>query len=167
MTTYRWYTLGLKTPFSPVPAEVRSVAGMTYEITGWSRTEDAALAKRDQLDLAGRQGINIYAASRQQAARDAVEVYGVKVEGYISPEDKRAGRAIVKAAVMRAIFCPYTERILDMRRAVVVDTGTRSFVMSAAHWDKINEAHPDLRAELEARNNGRAITVYDGRELFR
>jgi len=158
-TTYRWYTLGLKTPVSP--DAIVPVAGMTYEFTGWSRTDDAALAKRDKLDRAGRQGINIYAASRAKAARDVAEVYGVKVEGYMDKEEKKTGQYLIKAAVMREIFCPYTQVILDMRRAVYVErtSGRQSWVMDGKHWDSLSETS---KAEIKAR-----AKVYDGRVYFK
>lgn len=159
----RWYTFGRKTPLAT--REVGPIEpGTVYQFIGWSRTEDAALDKRDKMDRAGRAGINIFAASRQQAMADLVKVYdGVVVEGYISPEDKQAGRMIVKAAVVRAIFCPFTGQILDMRRAVVVATPTRSHVMVATKWDEVkDEFFGQLTPELRER-----VTVYDGRELFK
>ena len=139
-----------------------------FAITSWSRTKEAARAKVEKIDPK-RDGLafQVYAASRQQAMQDAVEVFGVKVQGYISREDKLAGRAIVKAAVMRAIFCPYTGDILDMRRAVVVDTGTTSFVCTARHWDELLAEHPTTLADMKRLNGGRAVKVYDGRELFK
>jgi hypothetical protein len=75
--------------------------------------------------------------------------------------ENKLGAAIVKAAVMRAIFCPYTGVVLDMRRAVVIDTGTTRFVCAATRYD-------EMRATLEsaAEQLGRTIKVYDGRELF-
>lgn len=161
MTTNRWYTFGRK-----IPLETREVGpiepGTIYQFTGWSRTEDAALAKRDKLDRAGRAGINIFASSLQQAMADVMECYaGAVVEGYISPANKRAGRMLVKAAVMRAIFCPFTGVVLDMRRAVVVATPSKMFVMAATHWDALSESARDV---IKGRAN---VTVYDGRELFK
>lgn len=156
MTTSRWYTLGLKTPS---PDRIVPVAGMTYEITGWSRDEDAALAKRNKLDRAGRQGINIYAVSRARAARDAAEAYGVKVRGYMDKDEKKRGQQLIKAAVMQAIFCPYTQVVLDMRRAVYVDTGRRSFVMDGKHWDSLSAT-----SKAEVTNRAK---VYDGRVYFK
>jgi hypothetical protein len=97
---------------------------------------------------------------------DVMEVYdGVVVKGYISPANKRAGRQLVRAAVMRAIFCPYTNVVLDMRRAVVVDTPTRSFVCDGPHWDKVVASLADAgRTIYELAPNTK---VYDGRELFK
>ena len=77
----------------------------------------------------------------------------------ISPEDKKVGRALVKAAVMRAIFCPYTGQVLDMRRAVYVEGRKHSYVMTAAHWDSLPESS---RRTILAN-----AKVYDGRELFK
>lgn len=163
MTTNRWYTFGRRTPL-----ETREIGpiepGTVYQFIGWSRTEDAALAKRDKMDRAGRAGINIYASSLQQAMADVMEVYdGVVVAGYISPANKRAGRQLVKAAVMRQIFCPFTGTIMDMRRAVVVDTGTRQFVMHATHWDEVKDRFFEHIGDDAAKR----VSVYDGRELFK
>ena len=162
MTTYRWYTFSRVIPL----ADGKIVAiepGAEYECFGWSRTKEAAIAKRDKLDRAGRQAINVFSPSLQQAMADVMEVYdGVVVDGYISPANKQAGRAIVKAAVMRAIFCPFTGVVLDMRRAVVVDTGVDPYVMEATHWDEVREHFDAMMADRQ-----RAYTVYDGRELFK
>lgn len=129
-----------------------------YDITGWSR--EGARTRVDKLDP-GNEGkaFRVWATDRAEARKTAVEVFGVKVRGYISPEDKRVGRAIVKAAVVRQIFCPYTGQVLDMRRAVVVSTDTISLVMTASRWDSLGKAERDvLRSQAK---------VYDGRELFR
>lgn len=162
----RWYT------FSRVIASTSTEVGpiepgTVYEVYGWSRTKEAAIAKRDKLDQAGRQALNVFSPSLQQAMADVMEVYdGVVVQGYISPANKRAGRQIVKAMVMRAIFCPYTGAVLDMRRAVVVDSGYQTFVCAATHWDKIVLNYPG-GLDAMRRANKREITVYDGRELFK
>src|SRR6185312_11610847 len=114
----------------------------------------------------GRQAINVFSPSLQQAMADVMEVYdGVVVKGYISPENKRAGRQIVKAAVMREMFCPYTGVILDMRRAVVVSTPNRMFVCAATHWDKVVQGLADAGKTIT--ELAPDTTVYDGRELFK
>jgi len=156
-TTYRWYVLE-----TTVPGDRNA----PYRVTSWSRTKEAARAKVDKADPQ-REGLafQIFSANRRTAMKEAVEVFGVKVEGYISLEDKQSGRRIVKAAVMRAIFCPYTGVILDMRRAVVVSTPTSMFVCAATHWDKTVQGLADAGktiAELAPNT-----TVYDGRELFK
>lgn len=74
---------------------------------------------------------------------------------------RRADAAIVKAAVVRHIFCPFTGDLLDMRRAVVVDTGTKVFVCTAKHWDLVKA---DIFAAMAAME--KEIKVLDGRELF-
>lgn len=162
----RWYTFSRVTP--QAGAELAKIEpGTEYEVYGWSRTKEAAIAKRDRLDRQGRAAINVFSPSLQQAMADVMECYdGVVVKGYISPANKRAGRQLVRAAVMRAIFCPYTNVILDMRRAVVIDTGTRTMVCSATFWDKRLAEQPDLVAEME-RAAKRPVKVYDGRELFK
>jgi hypothetical protein len=165
-TTNRWYTFGRKTPSTST--EIGPIEeGTVYVIEGWSRTKEAAIARRAKLDRAGRQGIMVFSPSRQQAMADVMECFrGVVVDGYISPENKRAGRQIVKAMVMREIFCPYTGAVMDMRRAVVVDSGYRTFVCAATHWDKIVLNYPGGLPAME-RANKRPVTVYDGRGLFK
>jgi len=171
MTTYRWYTFQRTVPSTST--EIGPIEpGTEYECYGWSRTKEAALAKRDKLDRAGRHGINVFSPSLQQAMADVMEVYdGVVVQGYISPANRRAGRAIVKAAVMRAIFCPFTGAVLDMRRAVVIVTPTGSHVCAATHWDERISEEGGLdayRAKLSKKLGRPArIDVYDGRELFK
>jgi hypothetical protein len=157
----RWYTFGRKIALEG--SEVRAIEpGTVYEFIGWSRTEDSALAKRDKLDRAGRAGINIFAPSRQQAMADLVACYaGVTVEGYLSPAERKEGQRIVRNAVVRAIFCPYTNAILDMRRAIVVRTQNGQHVCSAAHWDKLSESAQDIIRAQEG------TKVYDGREYFK
>lgn len=162
----RWYVFGRKV--ASTSTEVGPIEpGTVYVFEGWSRTKEAATTRRDKLDRAGRHGIMVFSGTRQQAYADVMAVYdGVVVEGYISPANKRAGRQLVRAAVMRAIFCPYTGAILDMRRAVVVDTGTSRFVCSAAHWDARLVEQPDLVDVMEQAAK-RPVKVYDGRELFK
>lgn len=167
MRTSRWYTFSRKVAQLPVAGIEAITPGTVYEVFGWSRTKEAAIAKRDKLDKQGRQGINVFSPSLQQAMADVMEVYpGVVVDGYISPANKRAGRQLVRAMVMREIFCPYTGAVMDMRRAVVVDSGYQTFVCAATHWDKIVLNYPGGLAAME-RANKRPVTVYDGRELFK
>lgn len=164
----RWYVLARETALAttdivPVPR------GTVYVFEGWSRTKEAANERIDALDKLGRQGVKVFSRDREQAARDLWEIYGIKVKGYPSGTDRQYGRAIVKSAVMREIFCPYTGAVLDMRRAVVVE-GVSLSVMAATHWDKVLASYEGglaaLRAENE-RRTGKTITVYDGRELFK
>lgn len=168
--TNRWYVLGRVVPVTSTEPEP-IVPGTEYEFVGWSRTKEAMTVRRDKLDRAGRQGIHVFSPDRQQAARDAMACYGVVVKGYISADDKRVGRLIVKAAVMRTIFCPFTNKVLDMRRAVVIVTPTAQFVCSAAHWDdslaKVGGLD-QLRAQMAGRLGRPAdVDIYDGRELFK
>jgi hypothetical protein len=167
----RWYVFGRKV--ATKGTEVGPIEpGTVYVFEGWSRTKEAAIARRDKLDRAGRHGIMVFSPTRQQAYADVMAVYdGVVVEGYISPANRQAGRMIVKAAVMREIFCPYTGVILDMRRAVVIVTPTGSFVCTGAHWDDRMASVGGLDAfrDMVSKKLGRPaqVTVYDGRELFR
>ena len=152
--TYRWYIFE-----TTVPGDLNG----PFAITSWSKTEDAARAKVDKADPKRELlAFKVFAATRPQAVKDAAELFGAKVEGYILPENKRAGRQIVKAAVMRSIFCPFTGVVLDMRRAVVLNTGTASFVCTATHWDEVKD---DVLSHLVAA--GREPNIYDGRELFK
>src|ERR1700761_1128309 len=106
MTTNRWYILGW-TPEG-------------YDFVGWSRTQEAAIARCDKADRPGHPAIKVYSPSRKQATLDAFWTWDVKVKGYIDPVAKRLGQAIVRNAVVRQIFCPWSGVVLDMRRAVVI-----------------------------------------------
>jgi hypothetical protein len=98
---------------------------------------------------------------------------GMAMDPHASDDQVRRAteRALVQAAVMRAITCPYTGRVLDMRRAVLVSTSQgASFVCEAAHWDAMK---PHLEAGIRAAiADGRApegyrvTEVLDGRELW-
>lgn len=167
----RWYVFGRKVPSTST--EVGPIEpGTVYVLDGWSRTVEAATARRDKLDKQGRQGIRVFSPSRQQAMADVMECYeGVVIEGYISPANRQAGRRLVRAMVMREIFCPYTGVVLDMRRAVVIVTPTGSFVCTGIHWDErmATVGGLDTFRELVSKKLGRPaqVDVYDGRELFK
>jgi hypothetical protein len=167
----RWYVFGRKEAQKGTGIE-KIEPGTVYVFEGWSRTVEAATARRDKLDRAGRAGIRVFSPSRQQAMSDIMEVYpGVVVDGYISPANKQAGRQLVRAAVVREIFCPYTSVILDMRRAVVIVTPTGSFVCTGDHWDErmASVGGLDVFREMVSKKLGRPaeVKVYDGRELFK
>lgn len=68
MTRYRWYIL------SPVRGRYSLAERDKYEITGWSRTKEAAAKRR------GANGFVIYAATRKQAASRAQRWWGLDVE---------------------------------------------------------------------------------------
>jgi hypothetical protein len=79
-------------------------------------------------------------------------------------DDKFLGRELLRSAVQRMIFCPYTGNVLDVRSAVLVD-GTDAqpkslgmFVMSGQAWALAKEA---FLAEY-----GEDFTIYDGSVLF-
>lgn len=70
-------------------------------------------------------------------------------------------RNVLRYAVQRAIFCPVSGDILDMRRAVLFDVtaddGTAGTVVTtAAVFDKLKDA-PHLQVS----------DVHDGRELWK
>lgn len=155
-TESRWYVL----------AREHADGKSDYVFIGTAKDKEAANAKIDA-EPEAREALKLRAVNRKQAADTLPQVYdGRKVKGWISPADKRAGQQIVKAAVMREIFCPYTGVILDMRRAVVIDDGRRQLVCAATHWDKIVASYPGHLPALEEANK-RPVTVYDGRELFK
>lgn len=75
---------------------------------------------------------------------------------------KKAQREVLKAAVQRAIFCPFSGRLLDVRNAVWVAPAVGpAAVITAELWDE----KKDLIAE-GCESHGVALEVYDGRELF-
>ena len=80
----------------------------------------------------------------------------------VDREQRKLDAAVVKAAVVRHIFCPYSQVVLDMRRAVVVQTGVESRVMTGVVWDTVkDEFFANLSPEQAER-----VKVYDGRELY-
>ena len=83
------------------------------------------------------------------------------------------GRALLKSAVQRQIFDPYTGEVLDMRRAVLIDgtdyeradgTGKGAMhVMSAQTYDTVLESTGGTNALAKVLGHG--FDVYDGRKL--
>jgi hypothetical protein len=85
-------------------------------------------------------------------------------------DDRFLGRELVKAAVQRQIFCPFSNVILDMRRAVLLDStdapqGGTMTIMTGDVYDKLLGILADQGSSLEAAY-GRPVVVYDGRVLF-
>lgn len=77
-------------------------------------------------------------------------------------DDKFLARELIKAAVMRQIFCPYTGVILDMRRAVLLDgsdNGHGIIILDGKAWDLVKVDFLAVYSE--------EYDVYDGRELWR
>lgn len=73
---------------------------------------------------------------------------------------KQANRTLLTAAVQRAIFCPYTGKCLDVRKAVLVDatdTGEGCVVMHAEAYDTITELVAQKFPKAE---------ILDGRKLW-
>jgi hypothetical protein len=76
-------------------------------------------------------------------------------------DEKFLGRELLKAAVMRQIFCPYSGKVLDIRDAVLIDGtdhGHSMYVMTSVCFDLAGEA----LFEKFGRDN---FVVYDGRVL--
>jgi hypothetical protein len=84
----------------------------------------------------------------------------------LSPLERRVNRESLKFSVQRQIFCPYTDRILDVRRAVLLTVkGTATcveYIMHADHWD-------DVKLSILAAYGdkpGYTIDVIDGRDYY-
>ena len=76
-------------------------------------------------------------------------------------DERFLGRELLKAAVMRQIFCPYSGRVLDVRDAVLIDGtdhGHGYGVMTSECFDLAGAA----LFEKFGRDN---FVVYDGRVL--
>lgn len=75
-----------------------------------------------------------------------------------------AQRAILRHAVMTAMFCPYSNVVLDVRRAVLLDgsdAGLKMHIMTAEIYDQIVENG------IWNQWNRDDYDVLDGRELFK
>lgn len=78
-----------------------------------------------------------------------------------------ANAQILRYAVGRQITCPYSDQVLDVRRAVNVEvkksdgTTVTDQTMHVDHWDTVKEAVLGLASK------GYTVIVLDGRELFR
>lgn len=82
----------------------------------------------------------------------------------------KVNRELIKYAVMRAIFCPYTGEVLDMRRAVLVQPNHGSAsVCTAAFWDAHSQTVRD--GIQQAKDEGKLpadyeIEILDGRDYY-
>lgn len=86
-----------------------------------------------------------------------------------------ANRAILRHAVMTAIFCPYTSVVLDVRRAVLIDGSDyqradgsgrgRMNIMTADAYEIVLERAGGLEKLQEGL--GYKVDILDGRELFK
>jgi hypothetical protein len=77
------------------------------------------------------------------------------------------GRELLRYAVQRAIFCPYCQKVLDVRDAVLLDGtghGGRMDIMHAAEYDFVIEKTGSLE-KLEQKF-GYKVDILNGRELF-
>jgi hypothetical protein len=71
-------------------------------------------------------------------------------------------RQVLKAAVQRAIFCPFTGKCLDTRKAVLVTkNGQGSAIMDGAFYDA------EGKAKLDEAFGAGTYEVIDGRKLGR
>lgn len=71
--------------------------------------------------------------------------------------ERTINRNLVKAAVMRQIFCPSCDNILDMRRAVLVTGHGSAACVCGKCWD-IAKSHVTKKLE--------GTEVLDGRVLW-
>jgi hypothetical protein len=75
-----------------------------------------------------------------------------------------AQRALLRQAVMTAMFCPYSNVVLDVRRAVLLDGsdhGHHMLIMTAEVYDDV------VANGLWDQSNRDDYDVLDGRELFK
>jgi hypothetical protein len=78
----------------------------------------------------------------------------------LNPLEKKVNRELLKYAVQRQIFCEFSGNVLDVRRAVLVETGTRSWVVSTDRWDEVKDSILSL-PELTGK-----VNVIDGRDYY-
>ncbi|MDG4796950.1 hypothetical protein [Micromonospora sp. WMMD1082] len=78
--------------------------------------------------------------------------------------DRYVNREVLRHAVMRAITCSRSGRVLDVARAVLVTMvkgdSRSAFVLDGAAWDEVES---ELRAK--ASKLGMEVEVIDGRQL--
>lgn len=98
------------------------------------------------------------------------QLFGRDDDPLFSPLVRRMGQQAVKAAVMRAIFCPTCTAVLDMRRAVLVTGKSRAGVACGPCWDAtVGATAADLGVCVEdvvAAYVEAGVEVDDGRVLF-
>ena len=84
----------------------------------------------------------------------------------LSPLERRVNRESLKFSVQRQIFCPYTDRILDVRQAVLLTVKGQvscvEFVMHANHWDGVK----DSVLAAYGSKPGYVVDVIDGRDYY-
>ncbi|MEV4454475.1 hypothetical protein [Microbispora sp. NPDC049633] len=91
---------------------------------------------------------------------------GAVLLGDMDPE-RAIDRAAVRTAVQHQIFCPYTNALLDVRTAVLIEMHSDEKLASMEvvdfqYWKKIGDK---TRARCE--KLGITLKVYNGKELFR
>ena len=77
------------------------------------------------------------------------------------------GRAVLKGAVQRQLFCQVTQQVLDVKRAVACEIyfpsgNVATIVVTADAWPQIKDGFPEMVADGTATK----VEIYDGRELF-
>jgi len=79
--------------------------------------------------------------------------------------DQAEARLAVETSARQLIFCPYTQKVLDVATTVVAEItrvhgagGPHVMGMHADHWDTVKD---NVLGTFGSR-----VTVHDGRELF-
>jgi len=90
-------------------------------------------------------------------------------DALLNPEhqDVALARTTLRYAVQRAIFCPYCEKLLDVREAVLLDGtdhGGRMDILHGWEYDAVIAKSGTVEA-LQAKL-GYEVEVLDGRVLF-
>jgi hypothetical protein len=62
---------------------------------------------------------------------------------------------------MRAITCPFTGAVLDVRRAVAVTINGKDYIMTASHWDDVKDGILAFAASKTL-----TVEILDGRVLY-
>lgn len=90
-------------------------------------------------------------------------------DALLHPENQELSlaRIALRYAVQRQIFCPYCDKVLDVRDAVLLDGsdhGGSMAIMHATEYDKVLAGVGTLEALEE--KFGHKLDVQDGRVLF-
>lgn len=96
-------------------------------------------------------------STEDQAAAEAL--VGVAPE-VLSQIARKANRETIKFAVQKYMFCDFTGSVLDVRRAVLVESPHKTYIVTTTWWDKVKDsllAHPSLVGKVK---------VIDGRDHY-